>query len=792
MVQILVLGLFSVTLGASNFTAVELKQQANQFLAAYQTENMDVSQLDALEVSSQELLRKLQSCEKQAESDLSQLIEIREIGILKNDAKDSQSQNSGILPTSQATQEVDRQINETTQLLITCRLKSSQVAEARLKLINQKQNIWLNELTERQNVWSFISAENQSSTPLMALNPVLPITANFAWYSLLVLMFYAIMFWFNRAALLNTQISQAAQVSLKQAALLLIKLYLIPLILAWLYYFGAESNPWHLLVLVAGLLLRDSCALISIRVLVSDDQIKPLKRFMWTSSLLIILIAFGFNGIYFQTNNQTQLVVNYSQVFTPLILLSGLLLALSSWFFYQLLKNYRDRMVALLTLLLALISTSAFMFSYAYGAQYVMLITTGVLLLHWFLKTVNWLRKIVLSKKITQLKQAEDYAGTTFAFPFWVSLLTAICSGLLGLIFIGWLAGVSEEAFKQLSFVYTEGFDVGSVRLVPQDLLIGILIITILSMMLSVVKQGIQNKWFNKSRLRKSSREIFSMVVWYVGITIIVFVGLSVAGFDISNLAIIAGALSVGIGFGLQNIVSNFVSGLILLFERPINRGDWIEVGGTVGLVEKVMIRATRIRTFDNAEILVPNSELLSHHVTNWTLSNSIGRITLKVGVAYGSDIIKVRDILNDIALSHEQVIKQEPYKHKVLFRQFGDSSLNFELRVMIKDIKMILDVETELNFAIDKALREAQITIPFPQRDLHIKDASGLKVNNASAKQATSKASKKQQNADSQQQGVDHINDQYNHESNGKGEVERMVEEDEKRKKADQNPNKK
>ncbi len=131
MVQILVLGLFSVTLGASNLTAVELKQQANQFLAAYQNNNMDVSQLDALEVSSQELLRKLQSCEIQAESDLSQLIEIREIGILKNDAKDSQSQNSGVLPTSQATQEVDRQINETTQLLITCRLKSSQVAEAR-------------------------------------------------------------------------------------------------------------------------------------------------------------------------------------------------------------------------------------------------------------------------------------------------------------------------------------------------------------------------------------------------------------------------------------------------------------------------------------------------------------------------------------------------------------------------------------------------------------------------------------------------------------------------------------
>ena len=213
------------------------------------------------------------------------------------------------------------------------------------------------------------------------------------------------------------------------------------------------------------------------------------------------------------------------------------------------------------------------------------------------------------------------------------------------------------------------------------------------------------------------------MLVWYFGITIAVFVGLSFAGFDISNLAIIAGALSVGIGFGLQNIVSNFVSGLILLFERPVKRGDWVEVGDTVGFVEKVKIRATRIRTFDNAEILVPNSELLSHHVTNWTLSNSIGRITMKVGVAYGSDVAQVKDILDQIAKDHNQVMQHEPYKHKVLFREFGDSSLNFEMRVMIKDIKQILDVQSELNFAIEQALRDANITIPFPQRDLHLID---------------------------------------------------------------------
>ena len=207
--------------------------------------------------------------------------------------------------------------------------------------------------------------------------------------------------------------------------------------------------------------------------------------------------------------------------------------------------------------------------------------------------------------------------------------------------------------------------------------------------------------------------------------------------------------------------------------------------------MEKVKIRATRIRTFDNAEILVPNSELLSRHVTNWTLSNSIGRITLKIGVAYGSDVNSVRDILHKIASSHKQVMKRDPYKHKVLFRQFGDSSLNFELRVMIKDIKMILDVETDLNFAINKALREAGITIPFPQRDLHIIDSSVIRLDRSAEGQAATVSSQEQQNSDSEtpQQTKKSANKsaKKTQADGDKGEVEQMIEEDEKRKQAEQ-----
>ena len=158
----------------------------------------------------------------------------------------------------------------------------------------------------------------------------------------------------------------------------------------------------------------------------------------------------------------------------------------------------------------------------------------------------------------------------------------------------------------------------------------------------------------------RSARESMATVSGYIGASIAIIVAMGVAGLDLSKLAIIAGALSVGIGFGLQNIVNNFISGLILLFERPIKTGDWIVVGDVEGYVKRISIRSTHIQTFDRADVIVPNSALISGKVVNWMLKDVKGRIRVPIGVAYGSDVQTVKKVLLEIGGEHPEIIKSE------------------------------------------------------------------------------------------------------------------------------------
>jgi potassium efflux system protein len=214
---------------------------------------------------------------------------------------------------------------------------------------------------------------------------------------------------------------------------------------------------------------------------------------------------------------------------------------------------------------------------------------------------------------------------------------------------------------------------------------------------------------------------IAQYAVFIVGL----LMGLENVGVSLKSLAAFSAVIMVGIGFGLQNIAQNFISGVILLIERPVQKGDFINVGETAGTVEDIAMRATRIITRDGIEIIVPNSELISGRVTNRSAPTPVARVHVAVGVAYGSDVELVRKTLLAVAAQHESVLADPP--PYVFFNDFGDSSLNFGLAVWIDKPQLEFLITSDLRFAIDAAFRKAQIEIPFPQRDLHVR--SGLDV---------------------------------------------------------------
>ena len=216
----------------------------------------------------------------------------------------------------------------------------------------------------------------------------------------------------------------------------------------------------------------------------------------------------------------------------------------------------------------------------------------------------------------------------------------------------------------------------------------------------------------------------------FVGFVIAGFLAIAVMGGDLSNVALVAGALSVGIGLGLQDIVNNFVSGIILLFERPIKVGDWVVINGEEGKIKQINIRSTEIETFNRASVIIPNATILSNSLTNLTHENNWMRFKIPVSVAYGSDTQKVKQILLECATSNKKVLRKPgPY---VLFQNFGQSSLDFELRGYSSNIWEGWEIPSELRFEINRRFIEEGIEIPFTQMVIH----QGSKVASRTGKQ--------------------------------------------------------
>jgi small-conductance mechanosensitive channel len=283
-----------------------------------------------------------------------------------------------------------------------------------------------------------------------------------------------------------------------------------------------------------------------------------------------------------------------------------------------------------------------------------------------------------------------------------------------------------EDITADIVDYFTQGFQVAGLTIVPLHLLLAILILALMLTLIAWIKGRLSSKWLVNSHMEPNAQQALVASFGYVAAAIAILVALTFAGISLTHLTIVAGALSVGLGFGLQNIVNNFVSGIIMLVERPVRHGDWIVVGSTEGLVERISIRTTTIRTFDRADVIVPNSDMISSQVTNWTLGNTWGRIKIPIGVGYSSDVETVISTLLAVANNHPDVVKgnpklSDPY---ALFLEFGDSSLNFELRVHIGDINRCMHVISDLNRAINTEFNKQGIEIPYPQRDVHFRNS--------------------------------------------------------------------
>lgn len=297
-------------------------------------------------------------------------------------------------------------------------------------------------------------------------------------------------------------------------------------------------------------------------------------------------------------------------------------------------------------------------------------------------------------------------------------------------LYAAWLLlhiwGRDSRAAFMSDLLTGSGFMIGSYSVVPAAILLGVFWFLALFVFTRWLKRNLQHRWLPRSDMEPATLETIATLFGYTTFVVAAVVGLSTAGLDFTKLAFIVGALSLGIGFGLQNIVNNFVSGLIILFERPIRTGDYVITEKTEGFVRRIRIRSTVLETWDHETVVVPNADFLSHHVTNLHLNDTYGRVIIDIGVAYGSDTARVRELLLDIANTHELVVKDDtvpglpgPF---VNFADFGESSLDFQLRVFILDVTQRLSTASDLRFAIDQALRDNDIVIPFPQRDLWVK----------------------------------------------------------------------
>ncbi|NQX80274.1 MAG: mechanosensitive ion channel family protein [Hyphomicrobiaceae bacterium] len=359
-------------------------------------------------------------------------------------------------------------------------------------------------------------------------------------------------------------------------------------------------------------------------------------------------------------------------------------------------------------------------------AGQIMLMGVGgvaVLLLHLAIRvvTTSSFSKTFLFEKLSErngwfFSHRQQIANTTafFANVFLLGVTIA-------LLLLSWGLPFSQltDSLKSIFF----GFEIGQVKISLFQILIGISLFLTVLFVTRLIQSWMSRTLQNTPSVDQGIADSVHTGFGYLGMSIAAMIGISYAGVDLSQLTLVIGALSLGVGLGLQSIVNNFVSGLILLIERPVKVGDWVVIGDEQGYVRKISVRATEIETFDRASVIIPNSALIGGIVQNWTHRNTIGRIIIKVNVSYNTSPQHVVDILLDIARDSDRVLSlPEPC---VSFDDFGSSSLNFSLRCFIEDINDGIVIKTTLRTEILNSFKRNGIEIPYLQHDLYIRHIS-------------------------------------------------------------------
>lgn len=318
-----------------------------------------------------------------------------------------------------------------------------------------------------------------------------------------------------------------------------------------------------------------------------------------------------------------------------------------------------------------------------------------------------------VSRSVRQTLDVDTNTGQRWTF--WLMTIADTVLIIIGTYLMLVLWKLPHRDIADWISTWFNGVSVGSYTFSLADLFLALLILIAVLGLFRVFKSLLSNKLLPQTSLNIGVQTAISSGVGYIGVVIALLAAITTLGIDLSKLALIAGALSVGIGFGLQNVVNNFVSGLILLFERPLQIGDWVVVGNIEGKVKQINVRSTEIETFNRASVIIPNADLIQTAFTNWTHKSLLGRVEVPVGVSYDADVDQVEEILLSVARERTDILAwPEPY---VYMLNFGESSLDFKLYAFIDNVEQRLRVSSALRKEILKRFREAGVEIPFPQR---------------------------------------------------------------------------